>query len=140
LAFGAGYSGNLAKTVPDDQIGEDPIGHVLVVPAYQTHMFLVPPKLGVAASHKGMATCSTCDFEHMGGACMYEGMRIEVGMAWVDIEVEGSMVLKWVVRLGLIEQHFGSIYSALFVEMTQLLLPACLGWANRVTLPADHYN
>jgi hypothetical protein len=93
LAFGAGYSGNLAKIVPDDQIGEDPIGHVLVVPAYQTHVSCAP-KLGVAASHKGMATCSTCDFEHMGGACMYEGMRIEVGMAWVDIEVEGSMVLK----------------------------------------------
>lgn len=33
-AFEAVFSGNLVGTVPDDQIGEDPISRVLVVLAY----------------------------------------------------------------------------------------------------------
>jgi hypothetical protein len=70
------------------------------------------------ASHKCMVAYLTCDLGHMGGACIYEGMRIEVGMAWLNMEVEASMVVKWFVGWGPTEQHFGSICSTLFGGMT----------------------
>jgi hypothetical protein len=82
--FGAEYFYNLVGTIPDDQIGDDPIGRLSVVSVDQTLMFVVSPKLGVAAPHNGMAACPTYD---MVGACMYEGMRIEVGMTSVNMEV-----------------------------------------------------
>ena len=52
--FEAEYSSNLAGTVLDVQIGEDPIGRVLVVLAFQAQMFVVSPKPSVVASHKCM--------------------------------------------------------------------------------------
>ena len=45
------------------------------------------------ASHKCMVAYLTCDLGHMGGACIYEGMRIELGMTWVDVGVEASMLV-----------------------------------------------
>jgi hypothetical protein len=82
----------------------------------------------------------TCDLGYMGGACIYEGVRIDVGMTWVNMEVEVSMVVKWVVGWGSTEQHFKLIYLTLFGGMTQLILPASLRWVNRVVLWADHYD
>ena len=40
---------------------------------------------GMLASHKCMVAYLTCDLGHMGGACIYEGMRIEVGIwhGWI---------------------------------------------------------
>jgi hypothetical protein len=70
----------------------------------QILMLVVSPKLGVATSHKAMAACPTYD---MGEACMYEGMIIEVSMAWVDMEVEGSMMVKWVVGWGQLNNILG---------------------------------
>ena len=52
--FKAEYSSNLVGTVLDVQIGEDPIGRVLVVLAFQAQMFVVSPKPSVVASHKCM--------------------------------------------------------------------------------------
>jgi hypothetical protein len=37
---------------------------------------------------------------------IYEDIRIEVCMEWVDIGVEASMLVMVVVCLGLIEQYF----------------------------------
>jgi hypothetical protein len=39
-------------------------------------------------------------------------------MAWLNMEVEASMVVKWFVGWGPTEQHFGSICSTLFGGMT----------------------
>lgn len=69
---------------------------------------------------------------------IYEGTRIELGMTWVDVGVEASMLVIWVMCLGLIEQNFYLINMALCVEMTQFLSPASTGWASRVALSADH--
>jgi hypothetical protein len=56
LTFGAKYSGSLARTVPDDKIEEGSIILAPVVLAYQTQMFGVPSKPGVAASHKDIVS------------------------------------------------------------------------------------
>jgi hypothetical protein len=40
---------------------------------------------------------------HMGGACMYEGMKVEVGMSWMDIRVDNGVeatMLVFVVLIG----------------------------------------
>jgi hypothetical protein len=43
------------------------------------------------ASYKGMAVCPTFDLGYMVGVHMYEGMRIEVGMPWVDIGMDSKV-------------------------------------------------
>lgn len=42
--------------------------------------------------------------------------------------------------LALIEHYFKMIYSTLFIEKTQLLLPVSLRRASRVAAPVDHGN
>jgi hypothetical protein len=100
------YSSYLVGVVHADQIEGDSTGLVLVGLTCQTHMLVVPPRRGVMASCKGMIVCPIFDVEHTVWACMYEGMRIEVGMSWLDIGVEATMLM-FVVLIGL-------IYSALF--------------------------
>jgi hypothetical protein len=58
-------------------------------------MFRMSPKPGMVASHKDIVGISwafpTFGLVSMVGADMYECMRIEVDMAWVDVRVEASM-------------------------------------------------
>jgi hypothetical protein len=137
-SFGVEYSGSLVETVPDDQIRGDSINHVPVGLAYQTQMFGVPPKLGMVVSHKDIAGTSwafpTFGLAGMVEVDMYENMKIEVGMAWVDIGMDVAML----VFMALIGQCLRSIYSALLDKKVQLCSLASLGQASEVAFLADH--
>jgi hypothetical protein len=87
-------------------------------------MFVVPTRRGVVAFYKGMAVCHTFYLGYMVWVCAYEGMRIEVGMPWVDIGVDSKVdigveatMLLFVVSIGL---YLELIYPALFGGRVQL--------------------
>lgn len=70
--------------VSTEQIQERLTGLALVVLAYKTRMSRVPPKLGVATSHKDIVGGSWASLTfmclHMVDMCMRKDIDIEMGM------------------------------------------------------------